>query len=316
MKTNGLIAATFGFYTPEGDVDLEPIAAMVDRLAAQGVTGVFICGTNGEGPNLTIDERMAVAEEYLRVAKGKISVFVHVGHASIREACKLAEHAQKHGADAISSVSAFYYKPDQIDVLVDSMATIAAAAPDTPFYYYHIPTLTGVGLDMVAFLERAEQVIPNLAGIKYTASTLHEYQACLNYKEGKYNILFGYDELLLEALSVGAQAAIGSTYAFAAPIYVDLLQKFQRGDLQSARGRQLDSVNMVRCLSGYNSIAAQRAIMQMLGITLGPCRLPLRELTAKQYQELKEKLDKAGFFQALENAGHALRLQGIPGGLS
>ncbi|UAY56095.1 dihydrodipicolinate synthase family protein [Arachidicoccus terrestris] len=316
MKTDGLIAATFGFYTPEGDIDLEPIGAMVDRLAAQGVSGVFICGTNGEGPNLTIEERMAVAETYLKAAKGKMLVFVHVGHASIREARKLAAHAEKHGADAISSVSAFYYKPGQVDVLVDSMAAIAAAAPNTPFYYYHIPTLTGVGLDMVAFLEQAEQAIQNLAGIKYTASTLHEYQACLNYKNGQYNILFGYDELLLEALSVGAGAAIGSTYAFAAPIYVDLLHKFRRGDLEGARRRQLESVNMVRCLSGYHSIAAQRAIMHMLGIPLGPCRLPLRELTENEYQELKQKLENAGFFKALEDAGRTLELQGTTGGRS
>lgn len=307
MKINGLIAATFGFYTPEGDIDLRPIAGMVDRLADQAIAGVFICGTNGEGPNLTIEERMAVAEAYLEAAKGKMKVFVHVGHASIRESCKLAEHAQRHGADAISSVSAFYYKPDKIDVLVDSMAVIAGAAPDTPFYYYHIPALTGVGLDMVAFLREAEKLIPNLAGIKYTASTLHEYQACLNFNEDKYNILFGYDELLLSALSIGAEAAIGSTYAFAAPIYIDLLRKFQEGDLDGARKRQLQSVNMVRCLAGYNSIAAQRAIMQMLGIKLGPCRLPLRELNESQYHMLKEKLEKVGFFDALEEADRSCK---------
>lgn len=300
MKIKGLIAATFGAYNEDGGLNLEVIPSIVDKLIEEGLTGVYICGTNGEGPNLTVDERMAVAEAYIKAACKRILVFVHVGHASIFEARKLARHAEAHGADAISAVSAFYFKPTTVEQLVESMAEIASAAPRIPFYYYHIPALTGVGLDMVAFLARAEAGIPNLAGIKYTASTLHEYQACLNYKDGKFDILFGYDELLLSALAVGAQGAIGSTYSFAAPVYLELLRRFYNGDLIGAREMQWHSVAMVRCLAPFSSIPAQRAILKMLGHDLGNCRLPLLELTEKQQHALEVSLKAAGFFKALK----------------
>src|SRR5690606_35197271 len=128
----------------------------------------------------------------------------------------------------------------------DSMAQIAAAAPSIPFYYYHIPALTGVGMDMLEFLRLGEKRIPNLAGIKYTAATIHEYQACPNHEGGRFDVLYGYDELLLPALAVGAKGAVGSTYNFAAPLYLRVMELFRAGQLEAAQEQQLLLVNMIR----------------------------------------------------------------------
>src|SRR5688500_17737818 len=155
-KIEGLIAATFCAFNSDGSLNLSLIPSIVEKMIEDGLTGVFICGTNGEGPNLTIEERMAVAEAYVKAANKKILVLVHVGHSSIAECRKLAAHAAKIGADAISSVAAFYFKPGSVQNLVECMSEIASAAPQLPFYYYHIPTLTGVGMDMVEFLRLSE----------------------------------------------------------------------------------------------------------------------------------------------------------------
>lgn len=299
-KVEGLIAATFCGYKDDGTINLSIIPKLVDKLIADGVKGIFICGTNGEGPNLTIEERQQIAEAYIRAVGKRVLVFVHVGHSSIAESEKLARHAAESGADAISSVAAFYFKPGGVESLVACMARIASAAPSLPFYYYHIPALTGIAIDMLAFLEIAEQRIPNLAGIKYTAATIHEYQACLNYKNGRFDILYGYDELLLPALAVGARGAIGSTYTFATPIYLKVIAHYQAGDQEEARRWQLKAVEMIRCLTSYPPIPAQRAIMQMMGFDLGPCRLPLVPLSTGEAAALKAALDKTGFFAQLQ----------------
>jgi N-acetylneuraminate lyase len=176
------------------------------------------------------------------------------------------------------------------------MAQIASAAPQLPFYYYHIPALTGIGMDMIEFLKLSEDEIPNLAGIKYTASTLHEYQACINYRGGKFDILFGYDEMLLGALAVGAKGAIGSTYTFSAKLYLQVMALYNRDEKELARQMQSVSVEMVRCLVQFPGIPAQRAIMKSLGFDLGPCRLPLKELSSKDAQTLIGGLDALHFF--------------------
>ncbi|HEY0668652.1 MAG TPA: dihydrodipicolinate synthase family protein [Sphingobacteriaceae bacterium] len=301
VKIQGLVAATFAAYDENGELNLEIIPALVEKLIEDGLSGVFICGTNGEGPNLTIQERMAVAEAYIKAVNKRILVLVHVGHTSISECRKLAEHAAAAGADAISSVAAFYFKPNSVQNLVDSMAEIASAAPGLPFYYYHMPNLTGIGMDMVEFLQLAENQIPNLAGIKYTASTLHEYQACLNYKNGKYDILFGYDEMLLSALAVGAKGAIGSTYTFAAPLYLEIMNLFAHNKLDEAAKMQMSSVEMVRRFVKYSPIPAQRAIMGIQGMKMGNCRLPLKPLTIEEIKGLDASLQEMNFFETVES---------------
>ncbi|WP_257669269.1 dihydrodipicolinate synthase family protein [Parapedobacter tibetensis] len=300
-KIEGLIAATFSTFHEDGSLNLDIIPTMVDKLVADGLKGIFICGTNGEGPSLTIAERMAVAEAYIKAATDRLTVMVHVGHSSIQESRKLARHAEASGADAISSVAAFYFKPTSVANLVESMVDIAAEAPNTPFYYYHIPALTGVGMDMVEFLTLAEKQIPTLYGIKYTASTLHEYQACLNYKNGKFDILFGYDELLLSALVIGARGAVGSTYNYAAPLYQQVMAYFADGELEKAKDTQFKLVEMVRVLMKFSPIPAQKAVMKARGIDMGPCRLPLKGLTPIETEAFIAMLTETDFFSLLDS---------------
>lgn len=299
-KIIGLVAATFAGYKENGEINLEVIPHVVEKLIEDGVAGVFVCGTNGEGPNLTIEERMAISEAYVKAANKRIIIMVHVGHSSIKEAKKLAKHAEEVGADVVSSVSAFYFKPASVRALVLSLAEIASAAPSLPFYYYNIPHLTGVNMDMLEFMRIAEELIPNFAGLKYTATTLHEYEACLNYKEGKYDILYGLDEMLLGALAVGAKGAVGSTYTFAAPLYNKIIESFENKRMEEARKLQMVSISLVQSLVKFAPIPAQRAIVDMGDLNLGPCRLPLINLTEEERELLKVDLEKKNFFQEVE----------------
>lgn len=304
-KIEGLIAAAFTPFHEDGSLNLELVPALVDKLYKDGVKGIFVCGSNGEGPNMTTEERMLVAEAFVKAANKRLLIIVHVGHSSIAEARTLSAHAAQIGADAFSSVAAFYFKPVSVENLAHCMMEIASAAPGLPFYYYHIPHLTGVGMDMVEFLKYAGPRIPNLAGIKYTASTIQEYHACLNFENGHYDILFGLDELLLSALAVGAKGAIGSTYTFAAPLYQKTMAAFQAGDIEAARESHSYMVDMIRILVKYPPIPGQKAIMKMLGFDMGPCRLPLTTFQESGYRKFYAELDAINFFSMLPpiNAG-------------
>jgi N-acetylneuraminate lyase len=305
---NGLIAAPFTPFRRDGRINLEIIPAYVDKLVADGLTGIFVCGSNGEGPNMTIEERMLVATDFKNATNGRLKLWVHVGHTSIEESRRLAIHAQEIGADAISSVAAFYFKPTSVGNLVKAMSEIAEVVPQMPFYYYHIPHLTGVSMDMIEFLKQSESRIPNLAGIKYTATTLWEYQLCLNYAKGKYDILYGLDEMLLPALSVGGRGAIGSTYTFAAPLYNDIYNTFRNGDLERARTKMLYMVEMIKVLLAFPPIPAQKAIMKRIGFDLGSCRQPLPTLSRDEERLLYNKLDALNFFEKLSVPTESTRI--------
>ncbi len=298
----GLMAAPFTPFDAQGQFNPEPIPAYVDNMISDGLKGIFVCGSNGEGPNMNTAERMKVAEAFKEAAGSKIQVYVHVGHSSISDSRRLAAHASEIGADAVSSVAAFYFKPDNAKTLVDALADIASAAPSTPFYYYHIPHLTGMKMDMTEFLKLGDEKIANLRGIKYTATTLWEYQLCLNQAQGKFDILFGVDEMLLPALAVGAQGAIGSTYTFAAPLYLQVMDSFENGKPEEARSTMLYLISMVKILLGFPPIPAQKAIMKMSGTDLGPCRLPLPTLSREDENSLFKQLEEIHFFEKLKEA--------------
>lgn len=295
-RLTGLIAATYTPLDSHGRLNLEPVPRIVDRLVAEGIRGLYVCGSTGEGMSLAGVERRQVAEAYTKAAAGRVPVIIQVGHNSIAEAVELAKHAQGIGADVISATAPSYFKVGSIEILTDCMAEIAAAAPDLPFYYYHIPTLTGAALDMPDFLQAAGSRIPNLVGIKYTSPTVFEYQSCLELDGGRFDIPWGCDEMLLSALIAGAQAAIGSTYNIAAPLYQRIIAAYEAGQLVEARQLQSLSVQMVRTIAQWPFHSAMKEILKMLGEDCGSCRLPQPRLSSEQTTDLRAALDAIGFF--------------------
>jgi N-acetylneuraminate lyase len=114
-------------------------------------------------------------------------------------------------------------------------------------------------------------------------------------------VLWGYDENLLAALALGARGAVGSTYNFAAPIYHRLIARFQAGELAAARDEQFRSVRLVVLLAGYGFMAAAKATMGMLGVDVGPPRLPIKRLAPQQIAALRSDLEKLGFFDWIKS---------------
>jgi len=296
-KFQGLIAAVFTPMFEDGSLRLNMVAPMVEFLIEEKITGLYVCGSTGEGASLTSQERRATAEAYVAAARGRLPVIVQVGHQSLSEAQSLAAHAQQIRADAIAAFPPNYFKIKSVGVLVDSLAIISAGAPGLPIYYYHIPALTGVNIDMVEFLRKGREKLANLAGIKYSNTSIHEFQACLNFDENRYDLLFGLDEMLASALLVGARGAVGATYNFAAPLYHRLFAAFQRHDLAEVQRLQRLSVELIRVLNEFGGMAAFKTVMKFLGWDCGPPRLPLTALTPEQEQALQQEFAALGFFK-------------------
>ncbi|WP_442505414.1 dihydrodipicolinate synthase family protein [Novipirellula sp. SH528] len=304
-KLNGLIAATYTPLDDNGELNLDPIAAMTEWLIAQGISGLYVCGSTGEGMSLSSDERRRVAEAYVQSAGGRVPVIIQVGHNSLAEARQLAAHAQQIGATHVSATCPSYFSINNVNTLVDCMAEVAGGAPELPFYYYHIPALTGSTLDMVEFLKLGGQRIPNLAGLKYTDTKLHEFQQCLELDPARFDVVWGCDEMMLGALATGATASIGSTFNIAAPLYLGITEAFHQGDLVEARRLQSLSVEMIRTIGKYPFHAAMKAVLGMKGFDLGGCRLPQGRLPESDVSTLRQNLESIVFFDWSQPEIHA-----------
>jgi len=300
MTLTGLVAAAHTPFDADGRLNLAAVPAQAEHLLRGGVRAVFVAGSTGECHSLTVEERLALVQRWGEVARGTdLRLVVHVGSNCLADARTLARQAEAVGAAAVAALAPSYFKPDSVDALAACCAEVAAAAPGLPFYFYDIPALTGVRLPMPEFLARAAGRIPTLAGLKFTNPDLMAFQRCLNTEGGRFDVAWGLDEYLLAALALGAVGAVGSTYNFAAPLYRRLIAAFERGDLTAARAEQYRSVELIGLLAGLGFIPAAKAVMGLLGVDVGPARLPHTNLTAGQHAALRAGLERLGFFDWL-----------------
>ena len=295
-KTQGLIAAPYTPFNNAGELNVKLIPAYAAFLKKSGVKGVFVNGTTGEGASLTVNERMECAEAWQAQKDENFRVIIHVGHNSLSVSRELARNSRKINADAIGLIAPSYYKTESLSSLVQVNSHVAGAAPDLPYYYYHMPAMSGAFFPMAQFLEMAEKIIPNLAGIKYTHEDLMEMKLCLEYGGRKFDILHGRDEILLCGLALGATGAIGSTYNYMAPLYVRLMEAFSRSNLAEAGALQYESIKFIQVLIRYGGgVRAGKSFMRAAGLDLGQPRLPVTRLSADEEKHLQEELQGLGF---------------------
>ncbi|MBK6936855.1 MAG: dihydrodipicolinate synthase family protein [Chitinophagaceae bacterium] len=297
QQLKGLIAAPFTPMHNDGSLNLSLIPAYYEMLKANGVIGAFICGSTGEGVSMSVKEKKDVAEAWAACTRDDNDFIVMplLGGTCLTDCKELALHAREIGLDAVSFTAPFYFKPANVELLAQCCAEVASVVPDMPFYYYHIPVLTGVGFPMYDLLKAIDGRIPNFAGIKYTHEDFMDFLSCINFLNGKYDMLWGRDENMLPALALGAKAAVGSTYNYAAPLYYKLIDAFNTGNLTKAKLLQQQSVDMIRLLGKYGGIATGKAYMKLINLDCGEFRLPVKNMSAGEFELFKKEVEQLGF---------------------
>lgn len=301
----GLIAAPYTPFKANFALDLEVVPRIAAHLAKQKVTGAFIGGTTGEWASLTEKERRALAVAWREAAGNQLKLVVHVGHNSLAASQDLAQHAESLGADAIAALMPSFFRPATLSAAIDFCRHIAEAAPKTPFYYYHIPDLTGVDFRMSEFIGVARELIPTFRGIKFTHSDLMDYSLTMAAADERTDVLFGRDEILLAGLALGAKGAVGSTYNYAASINFKMIEAHQKGQAREAKDQQVYLQRSILPLLKFGGLPTGKAVMALAGVNCGPPRPPLENLSEQQMRSLKSDLEALNFFGTAAPAGAA-----------
>lgn len=298
-KLNGLIAAPFTPMSADGSLQLNVIADYYRLLKRNKVTGAFIAGSTGEGVSMTMEEKIDLINAWAAesAADPDFHVIVLVGGTCLKDAIRLATAAESAGIYGIAFTAPFYFKPASAQVLAELCRQVAASAPKTAFYYYHIPVLNGCNIPMYDLLQAVNGSIDNFCGIKYTHEDFMDFQSCMHIENGRYNMLWGRDENMLSSLPLGTKAAIGSTYNYAAPLYTELMAAYHNGDYTKAEQLQQLSIDMIRLLGKYGGIATGKAFMKLIAMDCGEFRLPVTNMDAAAFDAFKKDVQALGFEQ-------------------
>ena len=289
------MAAPFTPMHPNGDLNLAMIPDYARFLAQNGVKGAFIGGSTGEGVSMSFPEKMALIQAWGETNEPNLQKIILVGGTSQAESILLAKEADRCGFDAVAVLAPYYFKPANVELMARFCIGIGEAVPNLGLYFYHIPALTGASLSMIDFLTVIDGRLPNFRGIKYTHNDLMDFRRCLLFADGKYDILWGWDEIFLAAMAMGARGAVGSTFNYAAPVYQELMAAFDAGNLDRARAMQDQSISIVKLLGKYGGIAVGKAFMRAVGLDCGQFRLPIANMTDAQYQDFLADLEQINF---------------------
>ncbi len=266
-KFTGLMAAPFTPLTATAEVDFSKIAEYTSYLSSRGVRGAFISGTSGEGISLSVKDRKLMTKAWKDHCTKDFILFVQVGHTCLSESCEMASHAELLGVNAISAMAPIFFKPNNLMELVNYCKQIAESAPNTPFYYYHIPGMTGVNYPMREFLPLAAKHIPSFAGIKFTNEDLRDFSLCQQIDNGRFDLLWAVDDAMTAAMSVGCQGFIGSTFNYGAAKYLEVIETFNNAQIAASAEAQLEMNRIVDVLinSPLPAIATQRILIAEAG---------------------------------------------------
>lgn len=285
----------------DGSINYNRIPDIMQHCIMTGAKGIFLNGTTGECMSLSMQERLQLLEKWIecrkQINRPDFKIFVHVGSCNLYEAAQMAEHAQSLGADGVAMVAPFYFRPKTLEELIEQCEFVAAAAPETPFYYYNIPSLTGVDFPLISFLELAAKRIPNFAGLKNSSTDIVDYQHCIHFAKENYSLYWGTDEAFMMLYTAGNRHYVGSTYNYMPALYQKMLRGHHAGDSEMVIRLEGEADAIYRVLNQYNGVGAGKEIMRFIGVDCGPVRRPLKTFSRPESEALHKKLKETTLFQ-------------------
>ncbi|WP_165216354.1 dihydrodipicolinate synthase family protein [Schaalia sp. ZJ1691] len=287
---SGLFAAIATPMNADESLDLDRLGALVDQYIADGVEGIYCCGSSGEGLLLSEDERVDMTRVVVDAAAGRVPVVAHVGALSTGEAIRLAHRSENCGVDALSMIPAVYYTYSR-EVIRDHYRAVMDAT-EIPMLIYNIPQFTGTEFT----LENARELLddPRIVGVKHTAHNMYSLERMVSSFPEK-TFINGFDEVFLSAMAVGAQGSIGTTIGLQLPLFMAVRSLWNAGDVQAARRVQSQINEVIETLVAIDVFPAAKYLSGVRSIgNLGDCRRPFKPLSEEdrcRLDHLSERID-------------------------
>jgi N-acetylneuraminate lyase len=286
-ELKGIFPALLTPFKEDGNIWEDSLRKLISVNLDKGVTGFYVCGSTSEVFLLKPEERKRLLEITVDEVNGRAAIICHVGAISTDWSVEYARHAASLGVDAISAVPPFYY-PFSPDEILSYYRDIIGEV-DIPMVVYNIPAFSGVALtlDMIKSLRTHKNII----GIKHTSSDLLQINS-MKKADPNLIVFYGYDEIFLAGLSMGADGGIGSTYNLMAEKFISIKQCFDSGRIEEALRLQTEADDVIRVLGTMSIFNAEKYLLSLQGIPFGECRRPFKPLNGEEKAKLEEICEK------------------------
>lgn len=295
MKEPVFTGSSVAIVTPfrDGRVDFEKLAELIDFQIAGGTAAITICGTTGESSTLSMEEHMETVDFCIKHVAGRVKVIAGTGSNDTMAALELSQEAEKSGADALLMVTPYYNKTTQKGLI--QHYTYIADRVNLPIILYNVPSRTG--LSFTAETYKALSKHPNINGVKEASGNFALLASTLAACGDELYFWSGNDNEVVPMMSLGAKGVISVVANILPGLMAELTQACLDGNFAKGAELQLKYLELMdRLFIEVNPIPV-KAAMNLMGMDVGECRLPLCDMDPANYEKLKATLRKYGLIQ-------------------
>ena len=272
----------------DGSVNYEKLEEILEYQIANSTDAIIICGTTGESSTMTHGEHLKTIKFTIDKVAKRVPVIAGTGSNCTETAIMLSKEAASYGADALLIVTPYYNKATQKGLIAHYTA-IAEAVPETPIIMYNVPSRTGCNLQPATVAALVKNV-KNIVGIKAASGDLSQIAKTVSLAGEKLELYSGNDDQVLPVLSLGGLGVISVLSNVAPKQTHDMVMKFLEGDIKEAAKLQIEAIPLVNALFCEVNPIPVKTAMNMMGMEVGPLRMPLCEMEESNKEILKKAM--------------------------
>ncbi len=277
-------------FTEDNKINYDKLAELLEFQIANKTDAIIICGTTGEGSTLDHDEHSNAIKFTVDVVNKRIPVIAGTGSNDTNYAVKLSNEAEKAGVDALLSVTPYYNKTSQRG-LIQHFNYIADRV-SVPIILYNVPSRTGVNITPETYLELSKH--QRIVGTKEANGDISSVARTIALCGEDFSVYSGNDDQVTALMSLGGKGSISVLSNILPEVAHNIPAKFLEGKFEESRKLQLDYIDLCHDLfMDVNPIPVKEA-MNMMGMNVGDCRLPLYRMTDAAREALRATLAKHG----------------------
>ena len=292
MKTPIFEGMASAIITPlnEKGIDYELFAKLIEWQIAEGIDGLVVCGTTGEGATLTDEEHKSAIEFMVKQVAGRVPVIAGTGSNDTAYAVELTKHACQIGVDGVLTVTPYYNKATQKG-LIKSFTQIADAS-SVPVILYNVPSRTGVNIAPKTVLELSKH--PNINAIKEASGDISQIAEIAHLCGDNINIYSGNDDQVVPIMSLGGKGCISVLSNLLPKETSEMCRLFREGDVKAAARLQLKYIPLINALFSEVNPIPVKAAMAKMGFCEDYLRLPLTPMEDATRENLYAQMKNAG----------------------
>ncbi len=296
MKNTIFTGAGIAIITPmnaDGSINYQGLGDLIENQIANGTDAIIICGTTGEASTMTDEEHLECIRFAVEKAAGRIPVIAGTGSNDTRYAIELSKEAEAVGVDGLLLVTPYYNKTTQRGLIAHF--TAIADAVNVPIILYNIPGRTGVNMEVATVKKLAEH--RNIAAIKEASGNISYAAKLIAACGDNIDVYSGNDDMVVPLVSLGGKGVISVASHVIPKQMHDMVQYCLDNNFAEATKLQIEYLDLINSLFiEVNPIPVKEAL-NMMGVNVGPCRMPLYEMSDEHKAVLRASLEKHGLIK-------------------